>query len=593
VYAVHQSADGAVWAGTLSGGVSELRNGRFITYTTADGLASNTVTSIAESADGTMWFATPNGLSSLSKSNWRTYKARDGLPSDDQNCLYEDSHGVLWAGTSAGLAFLRSGNVETLGEIRESLHEPILGIAEDKSGWLWISTSNHVLRVERDKLLEGVLSGADLREYSLADGLHGTEGVKRQQSVVADPRGRIWFSMNHGISVVDPVRAVRTAAPALVHVESVSADGTSIDLREPIRFPAARQRITISYEGLNLSAPERVSYRYRLEGFDHGWSEPVSAREAIYTNLSPGVYHFRVMASNSDGLWNDNPASVEFRMLPAYYQTAWFYFLCLVAAGGIGWASYQWRIQQMKARLDMQFEERLSERTRIAGELHDTLLQSFQGLTLHFQKVRNLLPERPAEAIQTLDRALNGAEQAIVEGREAILDIRSPAASENDLAQQIGSLGEELTAGFSNGESTKFRVLIEGASQTLHPFLQVEIYRIAREALRNAFGHAEAREIEAEITYGKKLFRLRIRDDGKGIDPDILHQGQRAGHLGLPGMRERAKRIGGKLDMWSEPRAGTEMELSIPSSIAYRPSDTRSGVQPFGKKNRADHDRKL
>jgi ligand-binding sensor domain-containing protein/signal transduction histidine kinase len=593
VYAVHQSKDGAVWAGTLSGGVSEFRNDRFATYTTADGLASNTVASIAENSDGTMWFATPNGLSSLSKGQWKTYSVQDGLPANDLNCLLEDSSGVLWIGSAAGLAFLNSGRVEIPRGKPNSLREQIFGVAEDKRGWLWISTANHVLRVPRNKLLAGTLSEADVREYGSADGLSGTEGVKRQESVFADSQGRIWFSMNRGLSVVDPVRAARSSAPALVHVDSVSADGTAVDLRGPIRIPAARQRITLSYAGLSLSVPESVRYRYQLEGFDRDWSEAGTARQAMYTNLSPGAYHFLVMASNSDGEWNMEPATLDFNILPAFYQTTWFFLVCFAAMVFAVLTGYQWRVRQMTARLDLQFEERLSERTRIAGELHDTLLQSFQGLLLHFQRARNLLPERPVEAIKTLDSALDGAEQAIVEGREAILDIRSPAVAVNDLGQEITALGEEITADHGNGDSAKFRVLIEGESQTLHPFLQIEIFRIAREALRNAFGHAKASSIEAEIGYGKRTFRMRIRDDGMGIDPEVLQQGERAGHLGLPGMRERAKRIGGKLEVWSEPGAGTEVELSIPGLIAYRPSNSGAVLEPFKKRSKGTDERQL
>jgi len=595
VFAVFESSDGAVWAATLSSGVCQLKNGRFTTYTTADGLPSNSVTSIAESSDGAMWFATPRGLSSLSNGHWHIYAVHDGLPpngdlpshadlppnagapsdegvlSDDLDALLQDSRGVLWIGTATGLSALRSGHMLPPQNMPPPLHEHIYGLAEDKGGWLWLVTASHILRVSRDKLFAGTLTDADLREFGIADGLSGTEGVKRQQSVFTDSRGRIWFSTNRGLSVVDPARAARTAPPALVHIDSVSADGIPFDPHAPIHIPAGRQRITLTYAGLSLSVPERVRYRYQLEGFDRGWSEPLATREAIYTNLSPGAYHFHVMACNSDGVWNEAPATLDFNLLPAFYQTSWFYLVCFLTALALAWAGYVWRVRLVAHRLDLQFQERLSERTRIARELHDTLLQSFQGLTLHFQRARNLLPERPAEAMQTLDRALDGAEQAIVESRDAIRDIRSPVATDADLAHQITALGRE----FENTGATEpaaLRVLIEGAVLHLHPFEQVEIFRIAREALRNAFGHAHARTIEVEIAYSKKQFRLRIRDDGQGIDPSVIQEGERAGHFGLQGMRERAKRIGGQLDVWSEPGAGTEVELRIPGSIAYRSS---------------------
>ena len=200
MYAVFQSRDGTVWAGTLSGGIGEFRNGRFTAYTSSTGMTSDTVTSITETSDGTMWFATPNGLSALTGGHWRALRVRDGLPSQNVNCLLTDSADLLWIGTSSGLAYLISGQIQVPTAVPPALHEQILGIAEDKLGWLWISTSNHVLRIKRDKLLSNSVGDADVREYGLEDGLRGTEGVKRQQSVFADSLGKIWFSMNRGIS---------------------------------------------------------------------------------------------------------------------------------------------------------------------------------------------------------------------------------------------------------------------------------------------------------------------------------------------------------------------------------------------------------
>jgi signal transduction histidine kinase len=223
-----------------------------------------------------------------------------------------------------------------------------------------------------------------------------------------------------------------------------------------------------------------------------------------------------------------------------------------------------------EAQLTLRFEERLAERTRIARELHDTLLQSFQALMLHFQIVNELLP--PGEARDALEKALDRADQAIVEGREAIQNLRASTALTNELTQALAALGDELSSApdFEKG-SVKFLVSIEGTPRDLHPILRDDIYRIAREALRNAFRHAEASKIEAEVAYSQRLLRLRIRDNGKGIDPKHLDAG-RDGHWGLPGMRERAQQIGGQLDLWSEAGAGTEVELRIPGVIAYEVS---------------------
>jgi signal transduction histidine kinase len=238
-----------------------------------------------------------------------------------------------------------------------------------------------------------------------------------------------------------------------------------------------------------------------------------------------------------------------------------------------------------EAQLTLRFEERLSERTRIARELHDTLLQSFQALMLHFQVANDLLP--PGEAKEALEKVLDQADQAIVEGRDAIQNLRSSTTVTDELTQAITTLGEEI-AGALDGErgSAKFRVSTEGIPRNLDPILHDDIYRIAREALRNAFRHAEASRIEAEITYGERLLRLRIRDDGKGIDPQQLRVG-REGHWGLPGMRERARQIGAQLDIWSEAGAGTEVELRIPGSIAYGTSRGRGGFRLFRKRKEA------
>jgi signal transduction histidine kinase len=222
-----------------------------------------------------------------------------------------------------------------------------------------------------------------------------------------------------------------------------------------------------------------------------------------------------------------------------------------------------------EAQLTLRFEERLAERTRIARELHDTLLQSFQGLMLHFQAVYDMLP--PGQAREALEAALDRADRAIVEGRDAIQNLRSSTTVTNELAQALAALGEELgCARADGGASPTLKVSVEGTPRELHPILRDDIYRIAREALLNALRHANANKIEADITYAERLLRLRIRDDGKGIDPNLLDAG-RDGHWGLPGMRERAEQIGARLDIWSELGAGTEVELRIPGKVAYGP----------------------
>jgi signal transduction histidine kinase len=320
---------------------------------------------------------------------------------------------------------------------------------------------------------------------------------------------------------------------------------------------------------VSLTSPGRVRYRYMLEGYDGAWSQPTETREAAYTGLPPARYTFRVMASNSEGLWNGVPAVVVLNVEPQMSETWWFRGLALVAVGAAVAGGIRYRLARIHTAMNLRFEERLAERTRIARELHDTLLQSFQGLMLRLQVVDDLLP--PGKAKEQLEQSLERADQAIAEGRSAVYDLRSSALATNDLAEAVRDLGAEL----STQDSTSFHLVVEGTPRDMHPIVRDELYRITREALRNAFRHAGARRVETELTYGDRTLRLRIRDDGHGIAAGVLESG-RPGHYGLSGMRERAHQIGARLEIWSGPRAGTEIELSIAGSIAYRSSPKRS-----------------
>jgi ligand-binding sensor domain-containing protein/signal transduction histidine kinase len=562
VYAVHRSRDATVWAGTLTGGVSRLRDGRFTTYTAANVLASNSVSSIVEGADGTMWFATPNGVSSVAGDRWQTFTTREGLPADGVNCLLEDSSGVLWAGTRKGLARRTAGRFGVPAAAPDFLREPILGLAEERAGFLWVATTNRVLRVKRDALLAGQLGAGDIREYGLADGLPSMEGVKRHRSLAADPLGRIWFSTNRGISVVDPARLSSASAPAIAHVQTLSADGEVVAGQGPIRIPNPRQRIAFTYTGLSLSVPERIRFRYRLDAFDRRWSEPVTTREAVYTNLNPGSYRFRVIASNADGVWNGAEAVLAFEIEPMLWQTWWFRLFSVLALASAGLAAYRFRLRRLTCGLNLRFEERLAERTRISKELHDTLLQGFLGASMQLHVAADCLPE-DSPAKPPVKRILQLMSQVIDEGRNAVRGLCLADNRAEDLAHAFSRIREDLA-----GEDLDFRVTVEGEPRPLHPIVRDDVYRLGREALVNAFRHSRAKRIEMELEYTRKRLRIVVRDDGVGIDCRLLDAG-RTGHRGLAGMREQAERIGAKFSVWSSPKNGTEVEVLVPGHVAF------------------------
>ena len=384
-----------------------------------------------------------------------------------------------------------------------------------------------------------------------------------------------------GVQVVDPHHLAVNKLPPPVYIEQIVADhkvrwqnlpGAAVS---NLRLPARTRDLEIDYTALSLVAPEKVHFKYKLEGQDRDWREVVNDRQAQYSNLAPGHYRFRVIACNNSGVWNEQGDTLEFSIAPAYYQTNWFRALCACCCSGVLWAAYQLRLRQLHHQFDMTLEARVGERTRIARELHDTLLQSFHGLLLRFQTVSQLLPERPVEAKEKLDSAIEQAAEAITEGRDAVQGLRDSTVQTNDLALAISTLGEELAAD-STGHRPAFRVAVEGESRDLHPILRDEVYKIAAEALRNAFRHAQAKQVEVEIRYDDEQFRLRVRDDGKGIDPAVLSRQGARDTMACPVCGNAPQLIGGKLTVWSEVDAGTEVELRLPADIAYASARRRS-----------------
>jgi signal transduction histidine kinase len=397
---------------------------------------------------------------------------------------------------------------------------------------------------------------------------------------------RIWFVSFDGVSVIDPRHLPFNKIPPPVHIERITANGKTYDASNGLRLPPRVRDLTIDYAALSFVAPEKVRFRFRLEGQDRNWREVANDREVQYSNLPPGDYVFRVTAANNSGVWNEAGATLEFSVAPAWFQTDWFYASCVLAGLLTAWATYWMRMRQVARSLHTRFDERLSERTRIARDLHDTLLQSFQASLIQMQRARNHFSRSTEEAIRTLDNAIGSAEQAIVEGRDAIQDLRPTVNPQRDLEHLLTVAAQELAkAQDANGTPPMFRVTVEGPPRSLSPIFQDEVYRIGREVLRNAFRHSQASHIEAEVRYDNRKLRLRIRDDGKGIDRDIMTEGARAGHWGLPGARERATRIGARLDFWSEAGAGTEVELTVPASRAYAKAQAQRRFGFFRKKD--------
>jgi len=567
---------GNLWIAESEQGLARLRDGRLVEQIPWDklgirGALSNPLA--ADPVNGGVWVGSwSGGVVWFRDGQVRAFfGGKEGLGTGRLNALQTDHESALWAATDGGLSRIKDGHVSTMTSNNGLPCDTVHDLIEDEAGSLWIRTACGLVRIAKPELDAWVANSKRRIQTSVFD---ASDGVQSQAGAFAPvprvaktPDGRLWFLMGEGVSVVDPHHLAFNKLPPPVHIEQITADGSVYGAANGLRLPPLIRDLEIDYTALSLVAPEKVHFKYKLEGQDSDWREVVNDRRVQYSNLRPRNYRFCVIAANNSGVWNEQGDMLEFSVAPAYYQTNWFRALCVAAFLALLWAAYWWRLRQLRHQFEMTLDARVGERTRIARELHDTLLQSFHGLLLRFQTVSYLLPEH-SEGKEKLDSVIKQAAAAITEGRDAVQGLRDSTTQTNDLALAISTLGEELSAD-SPDHQPLFRVAVEGESRDLHPILRDEVYKIAAEALRNAFLHAQARQIEVEIRYDNERFRLRVRDDGKGIDAAVLSAQSREGHYGLPGMRERASIIGGKLTVWSEVDAGTEVELRLPADIAY------------------------
>jgi ligand-binding sensor domain-containing protein len=532
-----EDREGKIWIGTESSGLHHFdpATGQFAAYKhdrdVPGTLSDHRVNSVHFDRSGTMWVGTQNGLDKFDPQtgSFSAFTQRDGLPGNAVGCILEDNNRNLWMSTNNGVAQFDS---------------------ESKT----------------------------FRNFSTAEGLPGPN-LTGWGACFQSPSGEMFFGgFNGGTSFFPDTVMDSSYAPPIVLTDfrlfgNPVQVGDQSPLRRSISFTkdlilSHQQNVfSITLSALSYASPATNRYKYKLSNLERDWNEVGSdRRQAIYTTLPPGTYTFRAQGATRGGPWSEPGVALRIEILPPWWRTRPFQAAVSSLLLVMAWVGYRQRLLQV-AR---QFEARLAERTRIARELHDTLLQSFQASLVQMQVARNLFSRRPEQAVQNLDSAIKMSAGAIAEGRGAIQQLRSEPAAHGDLPQLLTVTGQELArSNETSGNPVIFRVVVEGEKE-LKPLLQDEVYRIGRELLRNAFEHSQASEIEAEVRYEKRLLRVQVRDNGKGIDPEILNVGGRAGHWGLAGMSERAKQIGARLDFWSEAGKGTEAKLTVPASVAYR-----------------------
>jgi signal transduction histidine kinase len=374
----------------------------------------------------------------------------------------------------------------------------------------------------------------------------------------------LWFANGSMLQMIDPGRLANNAVAPLVHVEDVIADQKRYAVGTLLRFPPSTRYLEIDYTAPAFAIPQKIRFRYRLEGHDAGWQEPGTRRQAFYSDLRPGQYRFQVIACNEDGVWNETGATLDFSVAPAWYQTIWFLVACILLALLTIWTVYRMRVRQIASALSAGFDERLAERTRIARDLHDTLLQTIQGSKMVVDDALEQ-PGDLARMRRAVEQLSHWLRRAIQEGRTALNSLREPTNQLNDLAQALKRATEERQI---QDPRMEVHFSAVGAARELHPLVRYEAYQIGDEAIRNAWAHSKGSRLEIELKYSNDLV-LRVSDNGTGIDSSVLSQGKE-GHFGLQGMRERAGRIGGKFTTVSSARMGTEITIIVPGRVAFR-----------------------
>ena len=561
---------GTLWIGTRHG-LSQYANGKFTTWTALDGLGSDLVGAMTEDAQGILWIGTLGGLTEFRDGRFRNFTTKDGLSSNVVTALHPDRDGTLWIGTNdGGLNWMHAGKIVALRV--PGLPERVLGILEDASGSLWLSSNTGVYRVWGDGLKEIAEGTMDLStvprfgvalvmRFGVADGMRISEGSSGGHPAalrLAD--GELWFATLKGIARVDPEHMPVNRVPPQVALERVSVDDVPQTGIARLTVAPGHSHYEFDYAGLSFVAPQKVEYRYQLQGFDRGWVDAGTRRAAYYTNLPHGRYTFRVMARNNDGVWSDAAATAELTVEPHFYQTLWFEALAALALIGLGWATWRRRL----LGVERQYEAVLGERTRIAREIHDTLAQGFVAVSVQLELIAQLMQSQAAAAKEQLNEQLNRARamvrSSLEDARSSIWELRSQTAEREDLAARLLKLAEETIA--RGGSRARAQMQVSGAYRPLDGAVEREVLRIAREAVTNAVRHGDPKNVLLRLEFDEGQFGMEIRDDGRGFDGAPADGA--TGHFGLTGMRERAAAAGGSLTVESRVGEGTRARLEVP-----------------------------
>jgi signal transduction histidine kinase/ligand-binding sensor domain-containing protein len=567
VVAIEDDTAGCVWLADAEKGLYRWKNGALTDLGRELGLGARKITTIRSQTDGTLWIGFfGGGLGFYKEGAFHELSSADRPLAGTVNDVYVQDHSAVWFGTDSGL-YRFDGKKFVNWDIEQGLPgNRVLWLQADGENNFWLGFSTGIARIHRSDLrdIDPIFSRkVQCDFYDAGDGLFANPVRQSQSAASMNSEGKLWLTTSSGVATIDSRHIEKNVLPPPVVIERVIADNREAPIGREMRFPPLTQNLQIDYAGLSLVVPRKVQFRYRLEGYDKEWQNAGTRRQAFYTNLEPGGYRFRVLAANNDGVWNQDGASIDFSILPAFYQTRLFELLCFAAAAAIAWSLYRLRLRQMQAAWQTRFEERLAERTRLAQDLHDELLQNAMGVSLQLEATDSLIEETHA-AKRHLLHALDLSRALMQQGREVLRDLRAKSRDAADITRVLSRTIEESQ---QQGEPAS-SLIVEGAPRGLNPLVAEDFVQIGRQAIANAFRHAAAKKIEVCLIYGATELCLEVRDDGRGIDPRIAEAGK-PGHFGLIGMRERAERIGGMLSIASRAGEGTKVTVTVPAKRAF------------------------
>jgi signal transduction histidine kinase/ligand-binding sensor domain-containing protein len=567
--------DGSVWTRSLAGDVGRSYGGKYKPFPVT---AANRPTARGMAADGLgrAWFVSSQRRVTVLRGD--SVVSQFELPklSGDVMSLGAEGGDTMWVSTNASLVRIvgeRATEVVVRG-LQGLLQTPANLVASN--GFLWLASTGGIGRVLLADLHRAADSPTEVTSYEIFGPLDGLRDARiPSHTPIAMRRGRdgrVWVVTPNGLAVADPAFRMTTKYPRKIIIEEFSVGDSALEVRNGVRVPPSPSRVSVRFTVATTLLAERVRIQYRLDGADDKWIDASLPRIATYNLLPAGSYVFHVRAWDEAGQPLPEEATFAFRVMPTWYQSWWFAVLVGVTGAAIILVLYRLRVRELRQAYNVRLEERWAERTRIARELHDTLLQNFQGLMFRLQAVREMLPAQSEKAIPILDTALIKGEEAIDRARIAVSDLRSPEKIERDFDAGLTAIAAEAVHLCKHEPVPSWSVDTKGRVRDISQVVLYELYQITQEAIGNAFQHSRASHVQVDVRYGFDDLRVTVTDDGDGFDDKVMALVLRPGHFGLQGMMERIEKLGGRATLSSKPGEGTSATLTVPAAVAYRKS---------------------